>query len=165
MDSEERLLTITSFRVDYPFLKEGEDYEDDFPFCIVNATFKIDKQGDYGTHLWNRAVADSKDYVRNVVVEDPEKTELWYLQKAMGVTVSEKPESKMGWVLSDPKWRYLEKFDTFWFREWIAYSSVTEAVIQELRNYYLTGKLSYSYRTIPESIILKHFETLESYWD
>jgi hypothetical protein len=69
------------------------------------------------------------------------------------------------WVHGDPPWRYLEKFDCFWFREWIADSTVTRALISELQHYKDHGHLSSVYRTVESSIILSHLRTLGTYWD
>ena len=61
--------------------------------------------------------------------------------------------------------RSIEKFDTFWFREWIADSSVTRAILDEIDYYQLFGKLKSVYRHSDVGIILQHLRTLHSYWD
>jgi hypothetical protein len=69
------------------------------------------------------------------------------------------------WTHQDPVWQYLEKFDTFWLREWVADCPVTRAIIADLEFYREHGKLPTVYRTIDEGIILQHLRTLQTYWD
>ena len=170
MTLETPLLKITSLRVDYPCLKSDKPYPGSVPFCIVNATFKIRRDCDDGQMLWDLAVGQSKDYARTTVTDDPEKEVQWYanalsFEDGKLIWPDKYPGMEKKWTMQDPSWQYIEKFDTFWFREWVAYSSVTVALISEISVYKVTGKLRYSYRALEESIVLKHFETLGRYWD
>jgi hypothetical protein len=74
------------------------------------------------------------------------------------------PKPKV-WTYDDPLWHHIEKFNVFWFREWVADCTVTRAALQELRFYQTEGSVKSVYRTTDEEIVLKHLETLQSYWD
>jgi hypothetical protein len=74
------------------------------------------------------------------------------------------PKPKV-WTYDDPLWHHIEKFNVFWFREWVADCTVTRAALQELRFYQTEGSVKSVYRTTDEEIVLKHLETIQSYWD
>ena len=75
------------------------------------------------------------------------------------------PEKQRVWTYDDPLWHYKEKFDVFHFREWVADCTVVRAALQELRLYQTEGSVRSVYRTTDEEIVLKHLETIQSYWD
>jgi len=72
---------------------------------------------------------------------------------------------KFTWTYADPFLVYLEKFDTFWYRDYIADCAVTRAVLSELSHFKDTQSLKDTYRFTEGSIILRHIETLHKYWD
>lgn len=150
---------------------------------IVNATFRIDRSfkdggegNDYpwGEHLWGMAYAASQDYREIVVTDNPAKEEEWYMNRILDFDkyISELypgrvtyPGRVKMYQSQEPAWRYLEKFDTFWFREWVSFCSVTEALVSELKHFQVTGQLPSVYRGVTQSVVLRHLETLHNYWD
>ena len=148
-------LTITNLRVD----KKGAEV----PYLIVNCCFKCDKNPESYGFLWNRAKAYSEEYVKLLTLDDPEKYEHW-IENEWDFNTGY-PGHNKAWTHNDPNWIYIEKFDTFHFREWIADGPVTRAVISDLEYYKEYSKLPGVYRSVDEGIILQHLRTLQSYWD
>lgn len=153
-------VTITSLRVDY---KTSEwEIHDNVNYAIINATFKI--QDDDVLH--RVAVNYSKEWNRTLTIDDPEKYNRWIVNDIENFPNGLRyPNYNATWVLNDPTWRYIEKFDTFHFREWIADTPVTRSVIHEIEYYKKFGKLPSIYRSTDEWILINHFRTLNSYWD
>jgi hypothetical protein len=147
-------LTITSLRVD-------EIQGEVVPFLVVNCCFTVEPDVEDG-YLWAQAKGDSEDYRQVLTIDDPEKYEESLLNWDFG---SRYPGYGRAWTHQDPVWDYIEKFNTFWFREWIADCPVTRAIIGDLEYYKEHGKLPSVYRTIDEGIILQHLRTLQRYWD
>jgi hypothetical protein len=147
-------LTVTSLRVDE---RKGEVV----PFLIVNCCFRVDPDSNDG-YLWAQAKGDSEGYRQVLTIDDPEKYEESLLTWDFSIRY---PGYGRAWTHHDPVWEYVEKFDTFHFREWIADGPVTRAVISDLEYYKEHKKLPTVYRTIDEGIILQHLRTLQSYWD
>jgi hypothetical protein len=147
-------LIITSLRVD---AIQGEVV----PFLIVNCCFKVEPEAHDG-YLWAQAKGDSEEYRQVLTIDDPEK----YEESLLNWDYSTRYDGYgKAWTHQDPVWEYIEKFDTFWFREWIADCKVTRAIIQELEFYRDNGRTLSVYRTIDEGIILQHLRTLQRYWD
>jgi hypothetical protein len=147
-------LTITSLRVDE---RKGEIV----PFLIVNCTFKVISEAHDG-YLWAQAKGDSEEYRQVLTIDDPEKYEASLLNWDFSTRY---PGYGRAWTHNDPNWEYIEKFDTFWLREWVADCPVTRAIINDLEHYKTHGMLPTVYRTIDEGIILMHMRTLQLYWD
>ena len=147
-------LTITNLRVD---AIQGEVV----PFLIVNCCFTVEPEAHDG-FLWAQAKGDSEDYRQVLTIDDPETYEAWLLNWDYTARYSGYGKA---WTHNEPHWQYLEKFKTFWFREWIADGPVTRAVISDLEYYKEYSKLPGVYRSIDEGIILQHLRTLQSYWD
>ena len=149
-------LTITSLRVDE---RKGEVV----PYLIVNCCFTVEPDANDG-YLWAQAKGDSEEYRQVLTIDDPEKYESHIMN--WDFTFREKyPGYGRAWTHQDPVWQYIEKFNTCWFREWIADCPVTRAVIADLEFYKENNKLPTVYRTIDEGIILQHLRTLQRYWD
>jgi hypothetical protein len=156
-------LTITNLRVDFRnsegwFGKGGGPC----PYIIVNCCFKATKDED--TFIWERAKGESEEYAKVLTVDDPER----YLEFIMDWDLNCRttyPGYGRAWVHKDPPWRYIEKFDTFHFREWVADCGPTRAIIKELEHYKEHGTLPSVYRSVEEGIILQHLNTLQNYWD
>ena len=74
-------------------------------------------------------------------------------------------EPSFTWTYADPFLIYLERFNTFWYRECISDCGVTRAVLSEINHYKDTQQLKDHYRFTDGSIILRHIETLNRYWD
>lgn len=148
------------------------------PYLIVNCVFRCDP-GYYRDKALNR----SRDYKQVVQTGTPEEEELAFqanLEELMigrgsdeegdlladWVNIANRePRKPMVWTYDDPLWHHIEKFDVFWFREWVADCTVTRAALQELRLYQTEGSVRSVYRSTDEEIVLKHLETLQSYWD
>ena len=147
-------LTITSLRVDE---RKGETV----PFLIVNCCFRVDPEANDGS-LWAQAKGDSEEYRKVLTIDDPEK----YEASLLNWDYSQRyPGYGRAWTHQDPVWQYIEKFETFWLREWVADCPVTRAIVRDLEHYKTHGMLPTVYRTIDEGIILQHLRTLQSYWD
>ena len=148
------------------------------PYLIVNCVFRCDP-GYYRDKALNR----SRDYRQVVVTGSPEEEERAFqaqLEESMIKEESDEgydlladwvnrannsPQPQRVWTMDDPLWHHIEKFDVFWFREWVADCPVTRAALQELRLYQIDGSTGSVYRTTEEEIVLKHLETIQSYWD
>jgi hypothetical protein len=156
-------LTITNLRVDSC---ETEGWfcagKVACPYLVVNCCFKVDKDED--TFIWERAKGESEEYQKVLTIDDPER----YLEFIMNWDLNCRttyPGYGRAWTHRDQTWQYIEKFDTFWFREWVADCSVTRAIIAELQHFKKYGVLPSVYRSVEEGIILLHLNTLQDYWD
>ena len=156
-------LTITSFRADSRCTSKGNVWGADVPYTIVNICFKLDRSTDEGSIFWQQAKADSEEYGRVLTIDDPERYEDWIVNHW---DLSQKYDGYgRAWTHKEAPWQYIEKFDTFWLREWIADSAVTRSLLYELEYYQEHGKLPSVYRAVEDGIILQHLRTLHSYWD
>jgi hypothetical protein len=160
-------LTITSLRVD---VRETEGWFNGgtrpCPYLIVNVVFKCDRSEDlHEDFAWNQAKAWSEKYRQVTTLDDPKAYEEW-LTSPRGWDFSSKyPGWGKEWTYGEPTWRYIPKFDVFWFREWIADCHLTRTILEDLAYYRDTGHLRDVYRTVESSIILSHLRTLHEYWD
>ena len=153
-------LTITSIRVDERVTPEGNLWYNNVPFLGINATFKIEDD----EHLFERIKAESENYRSVLTIDDPVKYEEWLMGAGWDFKTKYSGYGRAV-AFNDPVFVYLEKFRTFWFREWIADSPVTCAIIAELEYYKQHGKLPSVYRHAEEYIVLSHFHCLGRYWD
>ena len=157
-------LKITSLRIDKRD-SNNESYGGSLSYLIVNGTWKIiqdDAEGD--RYLFDMAKAEAEEYGKVLTIESPEDYEYWMLNWDLDLK-NGYPRYKHCWTHRDCPWYYIEKFQTFHFREWIADSVVTQALLNEIVYYKATGEMLSKYRTIPGQIILEHFQTLGRYWD
>lgn len=148
-------LTITSLRWD-----ERSGTKTDIPYIIVNCTFKIDRE----SPQWQCAKGESEKYVSNLTIDDPKKYDKWIDTECI-ISGFRYPGFGRAWTMQDPVWEYLEKFDTFWLREWVADCAVVRAVLAELEYYQKYGKLQSVYRSVDSGTILRHLRTINAYWD
>ena len=160
------MLEITSLRTDYRVTEgwfSGEPT--DCPFIIVNCCFRIHDDKEEGNWSSLRAKAEAEIYREVLTIDDPKRYEDW-LMSPDGWNFSSRYDGYgRAWTHQDCPWQYIEKFDTFHFREWIADCGPTRAIIQELEYYQQHGKLPSVYRTLESEIILSHLRALQSYWD
>ena len=154
------MLEITSLKVIERVTPEGNLWEQDVPFLAVNATFRIEDD----EPLFERTKAESEDYRSVLTIDDPERYES-FLLNACGFEQFKYDGYGRAFIHNDPVFVYLEKFSTFWFREFVADSRVTRAIIAELQYFKQHGKLPSVYRYCEEYIILSHFHCLDRYWD
>jgi hypothetical protein len=155
-------LTITNLRVDY---RESEGYFIDgkpCPYLILNVVFHVERDED--TFLWERAKGMAEEYQKVLTIDDPECYEAFIMDWDLNCRTTY-PGYSRSWTHQDPPWRYLPKFDSFHFREWIADCTVTRAIIAELQYFKEHGKLPSVYRSVEGGIILTHMEVLQRYWD
>lgn len=158
-------LKITSLRIDRRNSPEDSPYGGDVPYLIVNATWRIQQDGaEEDSYLFDVAMAEAAEYGKVLTIESPEDYEKWMLNWDLNFETGY-PGYKNCWTHRECPWHYIEKFDTFHFREWIADSVVTQALLNEIVYYKATGEMLSKYRTIPGQIILEHFQTLNRYWD
>ena len=160
------MLEITSLRTDYRVTEGWFNGEPrDCPFIICNVTFRIHDDEDEGNFSSLRAKAEAESYREVLTIDDPERYDKW-LMSPDGWSFSSRYDGYgRAWTHQDCPWTYIEKFDTFHFREWIADGGPTRAIIQELEYYQQHGKLPSVYRTLESEIILSHLRALQSYWD
>lgn len=143
-----------------------DSYGGPVPYAIVNSTFKfLPSEDDHEKCLKNSAIAEAENYHKVLILDDPERYEKW-LETECDFSFEKNYDGwSKGWAPQDSSWVYLEKFDTFWFREWIAWTTATKAILNELFYYKSTGEFMDLYRCVPDRMVLKHFRTLQSYWD
>ncbi|NCW27177.1 MAG: hypothetical protein EBV83_02580 [Verrucomicrobia bacterium] len=110
-------LRITSLRVDFRNTEGWFGKDGPCPYLIVNCCFRIDK--DEEDFLWQHAKADSEDFRNVVSLDDPERFEAWLVDPNGWDFSSRYDGYKKAWIHNDPQWTYVEKFDTFWFRQWV----------------------------------------------
>ena len=155
-------LTITNLRVDER-ATEGWFGDDRVacPYLILNVVFHVERDED--TFTWERAKGSAEEYQKVLTIDDPERYEDWicnHWDLAKGYDGYGR-----AWTHQDRPWQYIEKFNVFWFREWLADCTVTRAIIAELQCFKENGCLPSVYRSVEEGIILTHLETLQRYWD
>jgi hypothetical protein len=158
-------LKILSLRVDYRKSESPEPWPD-VPYAIVNCVFKCERADNPGEDFaWFQAKGESEEYHQVLTIDDPEHYNAW-LNDPKGWDLSSKYKGYgRAWTHNDQTWQHIEKFDVFWFREWVADCAVTRAVISELEYYKEHRKLPTVYRSVDSCIILSHLRTLHSYWD
>lgn len=156
------VLTITSLRVDNRVTPQGNVWTKDVPYAIVNVCFKIDQSTDDGSWAWQRAKAEAEEYASVLTIDDPKR----YEQFLLSVDWHTKYDGYgRAWTHNDAPWQYIEKFDTFWLREWVADTLPTKMILWELQYYKENGRLPSVYRHSEDCIILQHLRTLQGYWD
>ena len=154
------MLEITSLKVIERVTPEGNLWEQDVPFLALNATFRIEDD----ESLFERTKAESEDYRSVLTVDDAGRYESFLLNEC-GFEQFRYDGFGRAITFNDPVLVYLDKFRTFWFREFVADSGATRAIIAELQHYKQHGKLPSVYRHAEEYIILSHFHCLDRLWD
>jgi hypothetical protein len=134
------------------------------PYIIANVCWKVDTYGDDDLNTHKYYLGATEDYNKVLTVDDPDRYDE-FLMSNSGFTLRSYPGLERRYTLNDKKWHYLEKFDTFWLREWVADCTVTRAVLKELEVFQKTGKLESVYRSVDSHIIYQHLDTLQKYWD
>lgn len=153
-------LAITSLRVDERVTPEGNLWYAEVPFIICNATFRITDD----EHLLERTKADAEQYREVVTIDDPARYEQHILDDDFLTSLGYDGFGR-AWTYQDPPFYYLEKFNTFHFRQYVADSTVTRAIIHELQHYKQHGTLPSVYRHAEEYVVLSHFHCLDRLWD
>jgi len=153
-------LTITTLRMDWRNTPDGNVRSEKVPYVIVNCTFRI--TGDEYFH--NEAKAEAESYQQTLTVDDPKRYEDWTMSESWNIEDGYDGFGK-AWIMKDPVWQYIEKFDTFWFREWVSDTPVTRAILNELDYYRFFGRMPTVIRGTDEGAVLRHLRALDSYWD
>ena len=135
------------------------------PYLIVNICWKVtpDDNDDIYTH--KSFLSATEDYTQVPTIDDPVKFEEFITGESVLDIFSTYPGIEKRSIFNDKKWHYLEKFDTFWSREWVADCLVTRAVLRELEIYQKLGKFPSVYRGVDAHIMYQHIDTLQRYWD
>jgi hypothetical protein len=134
------------------------------PFLIVNICWKVTPDGDDDTHTHKMFLNATEDYNQVQTLDDPAKFDE-FIESNLGLGNFRYPGMERRYTLNDKKWHYLEKFDTFWSREWVADCLVTRAILRELEAYQKLGKFPSVYRGVDAHIMYQHIDTLQRYWD
>lgn len=152
-------LEITSLRLDERVTPQGNVWIEDVPYLILNSTFRVTDE-----HLFQRTQAEAEEYSSVLTIDDPKRYEEFISNWDLNFSSTYDGYSR-AWVRNDAPFVYLEKFQTFWFRQWIADSLVTRAIIHELQHFKEHGRLPSVYRHAEEYIIMSHFHCLDRLWD
>ena len=73
------------------------------------------------------------------------------------------PHKKVGWAYNDNYLNYVEKFDVFYFKDYVEDNAVTRGALQLLREL-KEGKDSGS-RFVPFSTLSRSISALHAFWD
>ena len=153
------MIKITSFSVRKKVSEPGAYAYREIPYLICNMTFKVDKDADSFT--WDRYIRESGYYCKMMVVESEKE----YDKYLNGEIDNTEGNMRIKSVVKEPLFEYLEKFQTFHYRGYVADCTVTNAVLDELRYYNELGRFPSTYRHNDGSIFLRHIKTLDEFWD
>lgn len=139
--------------------REFKGKKSDVPYIVMNATWKVDKEKD--SSLWQQYFDAAQEYSKVLAIDDKDKYEKHIFSEWMT------PYLGHYWAttMQNEKWQYLEKFDTFWKREWLADCQVVRAALYELQHIATMGEPIDTYRCTTDHLIFLHLDTLDSYWD
>lgn len=135
------------------------------PYLIANICWKVTPDGDDDIYTLKSFLSATEDYAVVPTIDDPAKF-VEHIASNCGFDIFKTyPGIEKRSIFNEKKWHYLEKFETFWAREWVADCLVTRAVLQELEIYQKLGKFPSVYRGVDSHIIYQHIDTLQRYWD
>lgn len=143
---------ITSLRVAEKVSVQSGDFPD-IPYLIVNLTWKVSPNSSY--FQW--FLDDSKDIVQQLSVVNPEK---WDDPFSLFEIEFEKV-----WIPHGDRWKYIPKFNTFWYKDYVSDCPVVRATLKELEHFQQREKFSSEYRFFDESILYKHLSVLCTFTD
>ena len=135
------------------------------PYLIANVTWRVTPDGDDDIHTLKSFLSATEDYSEVPTIDDSAKFEAFVESNGVIDVFRNYPGIEKRSIFNDKKWHYLEKFNTFWAREWVVDCTVTRAVLQELEIYQKLGKFPSVYRGVDSHIIYQHIDTLQRYWD
>lgn len=148
------------------------------PYMLVNCVFRP-QPGYYH----DKAMAFAQEYKQVVITGSPEEEDARFkdrfenhfvdfgtdddstFSKDFSKWANSLPPVEQTWTHSEPIWYYQPKFDIFQMKEWCSDCAVTRACLSELSHYQESGKMLSIYRSTDEEIVLKHLQTINSYWD
>lgn len=156
------MIKITSLKV----IEKESEFQGSpiIPYLIVNLTFKVDQ---VDPHVFESFKFQTEEYQKVINIGSPEEDE----NRLLGtidtplIDWNKLPPLPMVWTYKDTYFQYIEKFDTFHFREYISDCTVTRAIIRDLRFFQEFGNFPDLYRGVDEHIFLQHVITLFNYWD
>ena len=134
------------------------------PYIIANICWKVTPDGDDDIYTHKSFLSATEDYNQVPTLDDPVKFDE-FIESNLGLGNFRYPGMEGRYIFNEKKWHYLEKFGTFWSREWVADCLVTRAVLRELEIYQKLGKFPSVYRGVDSHIIYQHIDTLQRYWD
>jgi len=135
------------------------------PYIIANICWRVEPGGDDDIYTHKMFLNAAERYSEVQTIDDPCKFEK-FIESENGFDIFKTyPGIEKRSIFSDPKWHYLEKFDTFRLNEYVCDCTVTRAVLKELEVFRKTGELESVYRGVDSHIIYRHLDTLNKYWD
>ena len=136
------------------------------PYLIANICWKVTPDGDDDDIYTHKSfLSATENYSEVPTIDNPARFEAFVESKGVFDVFRNYPGIEKRSIFNDKKWHYLEKFDTFWMREWIADCAVTRSILKELEVFQKTGKLESVYRGVDSHILYLHLSTLNQYWD
>ena len=147
-------------------VSENDSYGGPVPYAIVNCTWKfLPSEEEHDIQMKNMAIAEAEDYRSILTLDDPKRYEHWIATECDFSLEKRYDGWGKRWTHNDLVWTYFEKFDTFQFFEFIAWTTATKAILNELFYYKSTGEFMDLYRCTPDSVVLHHIRALSTYWD
>ena len=143
---------ITSLIVTEKVSVQSGDFPE-VPYLIVNLTWKVSPNSPY--FQW--FIDDTRDIVQQLSVVNPEA---WN-----DPCLLDDIEFEKVWVPNEEKWRYIPKFNTFWYKGYVSDCPVVRATLKELEHFQHREKFSSEYRFFDESILYKHLSVLCTFLD
>ena len=160
---EENVLEITHLR--YSFHSSEAFTIIPVSYIRVNCTFRS-KVTDPHTESFHRMlVSQSEEYTRELTIDDPENYTQWLMERGWDNLEETYEGYGNSWVPQEPLWKYLDKFDTFQFRDAVSDNPSTRFILDELTAYNRTGELICNYRHPVHSLIIRHLKALSLYYD
>jgi hypothetical protein len=143
---------ITSLRVAEKVSVKSGDFPN-IPYLIVNLTWKISPDDFY----FQAFLDDTKDIVQQISVVDPDT---WNDPCSLHETNFEKV-----WIPHGDRWKYIPKFETFWYKDYVSDCPVVRATLKELEHFQQREEFSSEYRFFDASILYKHLSVLCTFTD
>jgi hypothetical protein len=145
--------------------EEKLPYTSEPPSTYIEVTFRIDGQSPEAKALRAEAKKHSQGYYLSPTIDDIEPYLEWLKSDALLDFKSVHPSVKKAWVFVDRDFQCIDGQDTFKFADYVAQSSVTKAVIDELKYFQMHNHLSSKYRHNDDYVVLSLILTLSRFWD
>ena len=88
-----------------------------------------------------------------------------YLRENYYVPIIFEIEFEKVWIPHGDRWKYIPKFNTFWYRDYVSDCPVVRATLKELEHFQQREEFSSEYRFFDESILYKHLSVLCTFTD
>lgn len=143
---------ITSFKVTEKTSVLSGDYPN-ISYLVVNLTWKVPRDSPYLHEFFD----GTQDILQQLSIENPEAwSDTSLLKDVNFVRV---------WVPNEEKWKYIQKFDTFWYKGYVSDCPVVRTVLRELEHFQRSGEFSSEYRTFDEIVLYKLLSVLCTFCD